>query len=561
MNIPRNVLGAITILTVFAEQSFAATVILPREGATLNYTHVQFRWEPVDFFFGGPGESYQLWVVEDNGNKDPFQGEPAVINYGHADSLTPRVVITEGLEFGKSYAWRVRGFAYDPLQWGPTHRFSIGELPEHVPAMTVTVPENAGPVQPGITLLGGMFSFAGNLPPGQVLIMAVDETGQPVWHRLVGFAFGNDVRMLENGRLLWIDGDQAMEATINGSVLWASPEPVQTDPKNHPDEYDNRVHHEAFPMPNGNVLAVTYTWQDVWRDDEWQRWRSDRIVEFDRKTNEIVWEWNEFDYLSTLDFDETTMLEPTGDGDYNWTHTNAAIYNEADNSVYLSCRHLNRIVCIDYDTKDINYMMGFTSPSGEVDFGDNLFSFQHSPQMLPNGNMIVYDNGNRRDHVDQTNETGVTKAIEIAFSGGERPTNASIVWEYTLPDYNSFVGDADRLSNGNTLVVSGVQGEVIEVDSAAQEVWRISTDDGGFPAWGIYRAERISSLIVDTPGDIDGDWDLDLIDFGGLQDCFTGPGPASLAFPCTLSDLDDDDDVDHDDLELFVDGTTGPAGD
>ena len=58
------------------------------------------------------------------------------------------------------------------------------------------------------------------------------------------------------------------------------------------------------------------------------------------------------------------------------------------------------ITRIDYDTGEIVYNMGFESPSGEDDFGHNLFSFQHAPQMLPNGNMMVYDNGNRRDGID-----------------------------------------------------------------------------------------------------------------------------------------------------------------
>ncbi len=183
-----------------------------------------------------------------------------------------------------------------------------------------------------------------------------------------------------------------------------------------------------------------------------------RIVELDRTDNQVVWEWNPFDHYSTLDFDPTTMENPgvggaNFPGAYDWTHQNAVIYDAGENSVYTSTRQLSRVTRIDYATGDIVYNMGFAMPSGETDFGDNLFSFQHAPELQANGNMLLFDNGNRRDHIDQTAETGVSKAVEVAFNGIP-PTGASIVWEWTLPDYAGFLGDACRLPGGTTLVTS-----------------------------------------------------------------------------------------------------------
>ena len=125
-------------------------------------------------------------------------------------------------------------------------------------------------------------------------------------------------------------------------------------------------------MPNGNVLTILYETRGP-RD-----WIGDVFVEFDRHTNEIVWSWSVWDYFSLEDFD------PEEGND--WTHANAVVYNPDDDSVYISCRHLSRITRIDYQTGDVLYNMGFDMPSGDVDFGDNLFSYQHAPQLLPNGN-------------------------------------------------------------------------------------------------------------------------------------------------------------------------------
>jgi hypothetical protein len=232
------------------------------------------------------------------------------------------------------------------------------------------------------------------------------------------------------------------------------------------------------------------------------------------------------------------------------------IYNSLDNSVYVSIRHLSRVIRIDYTTGNVVYQMGFgppSMPSGDADFGDNLFSFQHAPELLPNGNMVLFDNGNRRDHIDQTSQTGVSKAIELQFTGTP-PTGASIVWEWTVPTFNGAVGDADRLPGGNTLVTAGRSAKLYEVDAAGSEVWRLELPSG-VPTYSIYRAERIPALIVDVPGDTDGDGFADVID-----NCSDVANPTqtdtdgdTIGNACDDSDSDTDDDG----LPDFVETDTG----
>jgi hypothetical protein len=191
--------------------------------------------------------------------------------------------------------------------------------------------------------------------------------------------------------------------------------------------------------------------------------------------------------FSTLDYDEVI-----GVGD--WTHSNAVVYNPDDGSIYHSSRHLSRITRIDYPSGDIVYMMGFPLTTGDADFGDNLFSFQHAPDLLANGNMMVYDNGNRRDHIVQTDETGFSRAIELSFTGSP-PTSAEIVWEWVVPEYTFALGDADRLPGGNTLVTAGTSGRVYEVDPEGNILWSIHIA-GVFPENLVYRAERVPSLVI-----------------------------------------------------------------
>ena len=66
------------------------------------------------------------------------------------------------------------------------------------------------------------------------------------------------------------------------------------------------------------------------------------------------------------------------------------------------------------------------------------------------------------------------------------------------------------------------------------------------------------TLTVIPRGDADGDADVDLIDFGIFQACFTGSGTSDVQGVCTLFDFDSDDDVDLDDFAEFLDAVTGP---
>lgn len=61
-----------------------------------------------------------------------------------------------------------------------------------------------------------------------------------------------------------------------------------------------------------------------------------------------------------------------------------------------------------------------------------------------------------------------------------------------------------------------------------------------------------------VPADLDGDGDVDQVDFGLLQTCLTGPGVSQDGPACLGARLDDDDDVDADDLAIFIGCASGP---
>ncbi|MBW2715501.1 MAG: aryl-sulfate sulfotransferase, partial [Deltaproteobacteria bacterium] len=234
----------VTIAILFASSSSA--LVLPPEDITLSQIHVQFEWPAV-----GGVTGYDLWVVEDDGSPDPFAGAPAVVDVA-VGPTEPRAVATSGLAFDTDYAWRARGVdGGGSFAWGSTYRFEIAALPSVLPTFTATT--FGGPLQPGFTLIN--LNDAQN--QGLSYAVALDSSGEVVF--FVGLERRlTDLRMLPNGRLLAVS-IVALEFLLNGQVAYQSPP-------------DFPVHHEVFPMPNGNVLALTHDDREFTLDSVTKTW-------------------------------------------------------------------------------------------------------------------------------------------------------------------------------------------------------------------------------------------------------------------------------------------------
>jgi hypothetical protein len=105
--------------------------------------------------------------------------------------------------------------------------------------------------------------------------------------------------------------------------------------------------------------------------------------------------------------------------------------------------------------------------------------------MLANGNILLFDNGNRRSY---------SRVLEI------RPEDQAIVWDYTGNPRDSFysmnISGAQRLPNGNTLVCEGRSARFFEVTPEKETVWEYVSpfqhDHMGQRSRAVFRAHRYS---------------------------------------------------------------------
>jgi hypothetical protein len=117
---------------------------------------------------------------------------------------------------------------------------------------------------------------------------------------------------------------------------------------------------------------------------------------------------------------------------------------------------------------------------------------QHDPQILANGNLLLFENHENSGH---------SQVVEID------PADSEVRWSYggsdEQPLYSKFLGAAQRLPNGNTLITESDAGRAVEVTPAGQIVWQFHN-----PGRGGDRDQYIATLpeVLRLPADFTVRW-------------------------------------------------------
>ncbi len=294
---------------------------------------------------------------------------------------------------------------------------------------------------------------------GDGAVHLIDMEGSVVHTWRMPYPPGDYGRLLPNGHLFYcgktpsadvrfvtwplFKGGAVLEADWQGQVLWQI---------EHPDH-----HHDARLTASGNVLLLTLervppdlaaTVQGGIPGSEGPggMW-SDRILEV-TKAGDVVWEWHAHQHLDPQ-ADRLTV----NDWREEWTHANTVL-EAPDGNVLVSFRNISTVALIDKRTDDFIWKLG-----------PPTLAQQHDPQILPNGNVLVFDNGVLR----LDSPLVYSRVLEI------EPGSGGIVWNYRdLPMQNffsSYISGAQRLPNGNTLICEGCTGRLFEVTPGHHVVW------------------------------------------------------------------------------------------
>ena len=360
--------------------------------------------------------------------------------------------------------------------------FTTDALPDGFPEITVQL-HHPELFQPGVTLFG--VAQVGGPPEAPFpLYIGVDHAGYVVWYYMSSMFFEatlfRNVQPLPDGNLLLALNNGARVVTPGGDIV----EQVMVEQV----EGISHFHHDIIRLPNGRYMAITSETQEhsvPALDSDPVELRGDVIVEFE-PDGTVTWEWSTFDYLDWQRFPTELSHNESPPRVYDWTHANAIVWLQADNSVLLSLRHQNWVVKIDRSDGTIEWIFGedghFELTNLDPEFQQDWFYSQHAPELHSDGTLFLYDNGNDRP-LDDLPENSRAVAYMLDESGAE--LQAEQVWQYQTEHYTPILGDTDRLPNGNVLVCAGGQpgglpAQLVEVTSETVPtlVWELSMGTG-----------------------------------------------------------------------------------
>ena len=223
-----------------------------------------------------------------------------------------------------------------------------------------------------------------------------------------------------------------------------------------------RWHHEVFLRPDNRVWTFGSEISMININGEDRLQTGDTIEEWDIDAGRVTRLVSLFDIMDPAvertEFSDTTegFFWRGCDNEYegqaeDWTHSNSLDVT-ADGNILVSHRHLNQISAIKPDFSGIAWRLG--GPESDFTFPDpsDRFYHQHTARALPNGNILLFDNGNFRPEAEGGQYSRALE-LELDFETME----ARKVWEYRhTPDlFAGAVCSAYRLDNGNTLVDFG----------------------------------------------------------------------------------------------------------
>ena len=259
--------------------------------------------------------------------------------------------------------------------------------------------------------------------------------------------------------------------------------------------------HEQLFFPDGTKWFCIYDWQAGWDLSQYPGGSSSCTVNvswiqcLDASGN-VVFEWRTDEHFLPSDATPdislgTTTVDP-------W-HINA-FFKDNDGNLVVSLRNMDRIVKVKVSNGSILWQWkGLKS----TDIDNNViittndpnggFSHMHNVQRLPNGHILMFDNGNSQPSPNQRSQPK-------EYVLDETNLTASCVWYYTHPQVNGFnmytrnQGRVQRFANGNTLIGYGLPDKQglpngAEIDANGNIVWEFRFKDSTEYTYRLYKTE------------------------------------------------------------------------
>ena len=407
-----------------------------------------------------------------------------------------------------------------------TITIQTGSLPEYMPTAITAKDFDNNAIEPGLTLVSSLSTYGITGQPS--IPYLIDNWGDVRWvlnyitdSELSSLFYDDGIARLRNGNFYFgnFQTGKIYEVDLLGKVAntWSMP--------------GYSFHHNVEEKPDGNFL-VTVT-KDGSVNAKGNPTVEDYIIEINRQSGAITTVWN---LKESLDENRKALTIDEQD----WIHVNSVIYDSTDNTIIISGR-TQGLIKLDYNNK-VKWIMGPHAGWGKNGRGEDLNQFlltpldasgnpitdtavvngwapakdfewnwyQHSNIFLPNGDIMVFDNGTARKldtdaggNVLYTAPGKYSRAVEYKINEANKTVQQ--IWSYGKERdqacYSSIISSVQYLPEKNHILFApgfnvpntgGSGGKIVEVDYATKQVvaeTSINTANG----FAFHRAKKISA--------------------------------------------------------------------
>ncbi|WP_156393675.1 MULTISPECIES: aryl-sulfate sulfotransferase [unclassified Nocardioides] len=349
---------------------------------------------------------------------------------------------------------------------------SLIHLPAGFPTLERTTPVS-DQVTPGHVLL-----TLSRFTSGPFFETAVDRNGVPV-HVHTETTSSIDFKRQPNGSLS-SSRASAVSPGRNGQALVELDEALQPLRTHETEGLVNTDPHDSILAADGSTYLLAYE-----RNPATQM--TDAVIQGFAPDGELMFDWNSADHV---DIDAETVEHDAGEkADY--AHINSIVLT-ADGNLLASFRHFSSVFKIALETEDghaqgdVLWRLG--GHRSDLDFVDDPYygpCAQHTASELPNGNILIFDNGsygggfdefciNPDDPAGPEVARPFTRITEYEID--ETAGTARLISSFTEPDRGAlFAGGVAQLPNGNRLIgwASSRAVTATELSATGQKIWEL----------------------------------------------------------------------------------------
>ncbi len=274
------------------------------------------------------------------------------------------------------------------------------------------------------------------------------------------------------------------------------------------------LHHDHCPLPNGNVLVISY---DVKTPTDATNagctsaitiW-AEKVLELKpigTNSAQIVWQWNVWDHLvqnaivgggnyQTSIVNNPQLLNINYLTQKDWMHMNGIDYNPILDQITISSHWMNEWYVIDHSTTTAqaashaggnsgmggDFLYRWGNPLAYQAAGTKILNVTHDAHWIPEGSpnagyLVGVNNAGLAGPKTAIDQVTVPRSnYNYTYTPGIQFNPTSFTLRHSSTGYTSNMGSSDQFPNGNQMICLATAGTIYEIDPLGNTIWTKNT--------------------------------------------------------------------------------------